>query len=139
MLDVTKLFLNTKITKPLSIQDGFMYVNPAIVAAWTPADGAYYYALIENGVAREIVRVTGYLAGKGLIIDRGQDNTHPVSFPSGACVNVVWNPQQLLDFLEGRQKPLPQIKPDTYCLDCNTCIKIEADGTISEVIGSQSC
>lgn len=139
MLDVTKLYLNTKITKPLTIQDNFMYVNPAIVAAWTPADGAYYYAMIENGSAREYVRVTGYIAGKGLVIARGQDHTTPVNFPSGSCVSVVWNPQQLLDFLGGQQKPLPQIKPDLYCLDCNTCIRVEADGSISEIIGSQSC
>lgn len=139
MLDVTKLFLSTKLTKALSIQDDFMYVNPAIIPAWIPADGAYYYALIENGVAREIVRVTGYIAGKGLIISRAQDNTTVTNFPSGSCINVVWNPQQLLDFLDGQQKTKPQIKPDTYCLDCNSCIKIEADGTISEVIGSQSC
>lgn len=139
MLDVTKLFLSTKLTKSLSIQDDFMYINPAIVSAWIPADGAYYYALIENGVSREIVRVTGYLSGKGLIIQRGTDNTTVTSFPSGSCINVVWTPQQLLDFLDGRQKPLPQIKPDVYCLDCNTCVRIEADGTISEVIGSQQC
>ena len=139
MLDVTKLFLNTKLTKPLAVTDGFMYIDPAIVAAWTPAPGAYYYALIENGAAREIVRVTGYMAGKGLIVSRAQDNTTPTSFPNGACVSVVWTPQQLLDFLGGQQAPQPQMVPATYCLDCNTCIKIEADGTISEVIGSTSC
>ena len=94
---------------------------------------------IENGAAREIVRVTGYMAGKGLIVSRAQDNTTPTSFPNGACVSVVWTPQQLLDFLGGQQAPQPQMVPATYCLDCNTCIKIEADGTISEVIGSTSC
>ena len=138
MLDVTKLFLSTKITKPLAIQDDFMYIDPAIVPAWIPANGAYYYALIENGTAREIVRVTGYLAGRGLIIARAQDNTGVTAFPNGACVNVVWTPQQLLDFLQGKQKPV-QIKPDTYCLSCNTCIKVEADGTISEIIGVDKC
>lgn len=139
MLDVSKLNLSTTITRSLAIADGFLYINPAIVHAWIPADGAYYYATVANGTAREIVKVTGYLSGKGLIIDRGQDNTSVASFPSGSCLNVEWNPQQLLDFLSGKQMTKPQIKPDTYCITCNTCIKVNADGTIAEIIGSQSC
>lgn len=139
MIAASKIGLSAKLVAPLDIASDFIRLSGDVVAAWIPEDGTYYYATITNGTVREHVKVTGYVSGKGLIVQRAQDNTVVGNFPQGSCINVEWNPQQLLDFLAGRQQTTPQIKPGVYCLGCNTCITLNADGTIKEIQDAISC
>lgn len=140
MLDVTKLNKSTKLTRPMQLGDGFMYIDPAVIPYFVPAEGAYYYATVGRAdTAHEIVRVEGYVSGFGLRVKRGVDNTNAMLHPQGTCVNILWNPQQLLDFLNGRLGSKPIIAEGVYCLDCNSCITVNADGTIAEINGVDKC
>lgn len=140
MLDVSKLNKSTKITQAMNITQDYMNIDPALLPYWIPASGAYYYATVGSlGSVFEIVKVIGHVSGRGLVIVRGQDNTNAMPHNNGACLNVVWNPQQLLDFLDGRQQPKPIIPAGVYCLDCNSCITVNADGTISAISGVDKC
>lgn len=139
MLAVSKVGLTSSLNRGLDSNSEFLPLHADVLSAWIPADGTYYYATISNHTRREHVMVTGYISGKGLVIKRGVDSTTPQNFPVGSCVKVEWNPQQLLDFLSGRQLVQPQIKKGVYCLSCNTCITVEADGTISNIQDSLKC
>ncbi len=140
MIDATKLNKSTKLTEAMSIQQQYMFISPALVPYWIPENGAYYYATIgANSSIHEIVKVVGYVSGKGLVVERAQDNTNAMAHPSGACINVWWNPQQLLDFLNGRLGTKPIIAEGVYCLDCNSCITVNSDGTIADINGVDKC
>lgn len=100
----------------------------------------YFYATIRSAGKFEHVKVLR-VAGDTLHIVRGQDSTEAQSWPSGACIEVEWNPAQVCEFT--RQCVLGQtpttVAPGTYCLDCNTCITIGSDGRITAVDGEKKC
>jgi hypothetical protein len=98
MLDVTNVWgRKTKTTKSVSAKDTTIRVSNGMM--FDVKDNTHYYATLINGDTREVVKVTRR-DGDILTVERGQDNTSAQSFPSGVCVKVEWNPQQLCEFIK---------------------------------------
>ena len=98
MLDVTNVWgRKTTTTKSISAKDTTIRVANGVL--FEPKDGTHYYATLINGDSREVVKVTRR-EGDVLTVERGQDNTSALTFPSGVCVKVEWNPQQLCEFVK---------------------------------------
>lgn len=135
----SKWGLSTKIVGALNTGDTFLKVPSDVLSAWIPASGTQYYATLRSGGQIEHVLVKGYIAGRGLLVARAQDGTTVGNFPAGSCISVEWNPQQLLDFLDNKPDVKPKIQAGVHCIGCNTCLTIEADGTISAINGAESC
>lgn len=140
MIDASKLNLQTKVTRKVSASDRFLYLNTGLGASFKPVEGTHYYATLYSGVAkREIVLVTA-ASGDMLEVQRGEDGTLEQEFPAGSCLIVEWNPAQLCEFVQtcvtGES---PVMSPGVYCLECNTCITVDAYGRITKIDGVEKC
>lgn len=102
--------------------------------------GQWYYLTVRYNQRREVVQVQGLVDGK-LQVTRAQDGTSEQSWPAGACVEVEWNPQQLREFLwqVGAGTEPTGVNPGTYCLDCTSCLTVNAAGQITRVDGAGGC
>lgn len=139
VIDATKLNLQTKVTRKVVATDLFLYLNTGMGAYFKPADGTHYYGTLYSGVKREIVLVTG-ASGDMLEVRRGEDHTLIQEFPAGACFMVEWNPAQLCEFVQSCVNgESPVMSPGTYCLECNTCIDVDAYGRITKIDGVEKC
>ena len=139
LIDATKINLSTKLSRAISAADQFLYVTPGTGQALKPASGTEYYATLYAGMKREIVRVTG-VSGDIFAVARGEDNTTPLDFPGGTCLVVEWNPAQLCTFVQScLQGEKPVMSPGTYCLECTTCIDVDAYGRITKIDGVTKC
>lgn len=139
ILDVSKMNLSTKLSQAISSVDEFVHVTPGTGVRFKPLEGTEYYATLYAGTRREIVRVTG-AAGDTLHVVRGEDHTLPLDLPGGTCFIVEWNPAQLCAFVQtcvSAEKPV--MAPGTYCLECNTCIEVDAYGRIIKIDGVEKC
>lgn len=138
MLDVSKVWgRKTSTIKSISAKDSTLAVRDG--ALFEPNNGDHYYATIYNGNTREVVKVTRR-DGNTLTVDRGQDGTSATSFPSGACVKVEWNPQQLCEFIKQCSTgDSHKINPGTVCFTCDTCLEYDEGGHIINVNGSIGC
>lgn len=100
----------------------------------------HYYLTLRNSGRREVVRVVGAF-GNELMVERGQDGTLPQVFPPGTCIEVEWNPQQLREFIflvQSTTEPTG-VNPGTYCMDCTTCLTVNAAGQIVNINGAEGC
>lgn len=140
MIDVTKLNRQTKLMASVTATDTFVRVPTGLGAVLRPASGTHYYATIYSGTRREIVLVTG-ASGDQLTVTRATDNTVAQSFPSGSCFIIEWNPAQLCEWVtEGCVQALkPVMAPGTYCLECTSCIEVDAAGRITAINGATKC
>lgn len=139
MIDASKLNLQTKVTRKVSVTDLFLYLNTGMGTYFKPANGTNYYGTLYSGAKREIVLVTG-ASGDMLEVRRAQDGTVEHEFPAGACFIVEWNPAQLCEFVQSCVKgESPVMSPGTYCLECNTCIDVDAHGRITKIDGVTKC
>jgi hypothetical protein len=122
----------TQDTLPLPIGHGAQYRPMAV--------GSYFYLTIKGAGKHEVVKVTDCI-GDTLYVVRGQDGTLAQSFPDKSCLKVDWNPAQLCEFVQQctGNTVLPVAHPGTYCLDCTTCITINAQGQITAVNGAAKC
>lgn len=102
--------------------------------------GQWYYLSIRFNHRLEVVQVQGLVGGK-LQVVRAQDGTSELSWPAGACVAVEWNPQQLREFIEqvGAGAEPTGVSPGTYCLDCTSCLTVNAAGQITRIDGAGGC
>lgn len=138
-MDVNKIGLSTQLTRALATTDSKVYIKSTDWPALIPTDGTHYYATIyKSGTQREHVLVRG-IADGGLLVDRGQDGTVPLNFPYGSCLKVEWNPAQLTEYIEQSGIPTTFASPGVYCLDCTSCLTIDAQGRITNVDGVDKC
>jgi len=139
MLDASKIGRLTKTIEKIAPGDSVLRLQNGVSQYFAPASGAHYYATLVDGHRREIVQVTGG-SGTELYISRGQDDTDPLHFPAGTCVIVEWNPAQLCEFMKQCVDGSgPVISPGTFCLDCTTCITVDAGGRITDIDGAEGC
>lgn len=139
MLDATKIGRQTALTSSVGIADEVLRIPTGVAAYFNPLDGTHYYATLVDGQRREVVQVTGAV-GTELHVRRGQDHTPALAFAGGTCLIVEWNPQQLREFIVGVGQGEPtHVSPGVYCLDCTTCIEVNAGGRIVSIDGATSC
>lgn len=138
MLDVTNVWgRKTKTTKSVSAKDTTIRVSNGMM--FDVKDNTHYYATLINRDTREVVKVTRR-DGDILTVERGQDNTSAQSFPSGVCVKVEWNPQQLCEFIKQcATGDSHKITAGTVCFTCDTCIEYDEGGHIINVNGAKGC
>ena len=138
MLDVTNVWgRKTKTTKSVSAKDTTIRVSNGMMLE--VKDNPHDNATLSNGDTREVVKVTRR-DGDVLTVERGQDNTSAQSFPSGVCVKVEWNPQQLCEFIKQcATGDSHKITAGTVCFTCDTCIEYDEGGHIINVNGAKGC
>ena len=86
------------------------------------------------------IAIAGAEPGDMLEVRRGEDHTLIQEFPAGACFVVEWNPAQLCEFVQSCVNgESPVMSPGTYCLECNTCIDVDAYGRITKIDGVEKC
>lgn len=138
MLDVTNVWgRKTYTTKSISAQDTSIRVADG--ALLEPRQGTHFYATLINGDTREVVKVTRR-DGQTLVVERGQDDTQAMTFPSGVCIKVEWNPVQLCEFVKQcATGDSHKINAGTVCFTCDTCIEYDDGGHIVKVNGATGC
>lgn len=101
---------------------------------FTPPAGDHVYITVRSGNKFERMKVVDTHLGK-LIVERGVDNTTPKSFYAGACVTIEWNPAQLCEYVRNCMDGVPDrcVTPQTVCMDCNTCLEVDASGHIVSI------
>lgn len=90
------------LTTKLLPEDAVLPLHPndvARLAQRLPEANDYTRLWIGDGLAHEIVKVTGIIEGT-LIIARGEEGTRAIASPAGACVSFVWTPANLADFIQ---------------------------------------
>lgn len=140
MLNVTNWGNEAKLYAPLAKTDHELQVSPHDALRFQVPAGSWYYLTLRQGPRREVVRVVGSV-GRILTIERAQDGTARQDFEAGACLSVEWNVQQLREFIDqvgGGAEPTG-VQPGTYCLDCTTCIEVNAAGQLVSVNGAGGC
>lgn len=139
MLDAAKWGLSGKLLDAMPATADHLQVAVRDAARYVPAAGTGYYLTLRTGGHVEVVYVTSVVGSK-VYVRRGEDDTEVRAWPAGTCVAFEWNPAQLKDFLADQvQGDTPTITPGTYCLNCNTCLTLDASGRITEVNGGSSC
>lgn len=138
MLDVTNVW-GRKTTATKSIQATDTTIRVANGLLLEPKAGTHFYATLSNGNTREVVKVTRR-EGDTLTVERGQDNTTALSFPSGTCIKVEWTPQQLCEFVKQcATGDSHKITAGTVCFTCDTCLEYDEGGHIVQVNGAKGC
>lgn len=140
MLMVNKVWgKHTTLAKNISSSDKTLSLPIGIGVGFKSADDGHYYITLRNGSVREVVKVVGRV-GDTLTVERGQDNTVAQTFPTGACVDVEWNPQQLCEYIQQCSTgDTAKIKAGTVCITCNTCIEYDEGGHLISVNGAKQC
>lgn len=140
MLMVDRVWgVKTKVGASITANDTEIKVNQGAGILFKPADDGHFYLTIRNNNVREVVKVVGR-TNDTLTVERGQDGTTPQTFSAGACVEVEWNPSQLCEFVNSCVTgDYHKIKPQTLCVQCGTCLKIDEGGHIVEVNGVKGC
>lgn len=140
MLNVTNWGSEAKLYAPLAKTDHELQVSPHDALRFQVPAGSWYYLTLRQGPRREVVRVVGAV-GRILTVERAQDGTARQDFEAGACLSVEWNVQQLREFIEqiGAGAEPTGVAPGTYCLDCTTCIEVNAAGQLVSVNGAGGC
>ena len=140
MLDIAKWGMTSATVTRLSPASRQLVLPTGVGGQFIPAAGTHYNLTLRRGNRREVVDVTGG-TGDTLFIARGMDHTVPMEWPAGTCVSVEWNPEQLCEFVHdctGAAQP-GIIAPGVYCLDCATCITVDAAGRITNIDGAEKC
>ncbi len=139
-LSTTQWGRTSVLSSAATADDTTLSIAPADAAGLAVAPGTHYYLTLRSGSRREVVRVVGSVATE-LLVERGQDGTTPQSWPILTCVVVEWNPLQLREFIEsiGAGTEPTGVAPGTYCVDCTTCLTINAAGQITAVDGAGGC
>lgn len=137
MIDVSKYGLSTKTASDVKAGDKFIPLPTGLIGAFTPVAGTQYYlTLWGNGTKREVVRVTG-VSGNKIAVDRAIDQTSPQDWPAGTCISFDWNPTQLCEMWQScNGDPNDVMAPGTYCIECTSCITIDASGRITDIDGA---
>lgn len=139
-LSTTQWGLSTVLSASIQAEATGLKISVVNAAAFHPAPGTHYYLTLRADGRREVVRVVG-AAGTTLVVQRGQDGTAASWWPQGACLSVEWNPQQLREFIEqvGAGTEPTGVVPGTYCLDCTSCLSVNAAGQITSINGAGGC
>lgn len=137
MIDVSKYGLSTKTAADILATDAFIPLPVGLAGAFMPTAGTHYYlTLWGNGTRREVVRVLG-IGGNKLRVVRGIDQTRAQAWPSGTCINFDWNPSQFCEMVESCSGGSTAIMaPGIYCIECNSCLTIDAMGRITNIDGA---
>jgi hypothetical protein len=137
MIDVTKYGLNTKTSADVSATDKFIPLPAGLIGTFAPVAGTQYYmTLWGKGTSREVVRVLG-ISGSKIHVDRGIDQTAAQAWPAGTCIGFDWNPSQLCEMWSSCSgNPTDVMAPGTYCIECTSCITVDAEGRITNIDGA---
>lgn len=140
MLDVTKWGAQSNLARSITAQETLIQVSLGQGVRFKVPEGNYFYATMKNHGLVEHVRVMA-VSGDTLTVIRGQDNTSAEPFGAGTCIEVEWNPAQLCEYVSQCATGLGPtgVTPGTYCMTCDTCFEVGADGRITSVNGSKSC
>lgn len=137
MIDVSKYGLSTKTSADVNAGDKFIPLPAGLIGAFTPVAGTHYYlTLWGKGTKREVVRVLS-VSGSKLYVDRGVDQTADQDWPAGTCINFDWNPTQLCEMWQACANGTENVMaPGTYCIECTSCITVNAAGQITDIDGA---
>lgn len=140
MLDTSKWGAQGNTARAITAQDQLIALGLGQGARFTVPSGNYFYATLIQGHVREVVRVDA-VNGDTLSVTRGLDNTTAQPFGVGTCVKVEWNPAQLCEYVQQCASGIGPtgVEPGTYCMTCDTCFEVGADGRIYNVNGSAGC
>lgn len=139
MLNTKPYGLVSELTKQISAKDTELVLPVGDGVKFAVPNSDHFYVTVRNGGQREYMKVTT-VAGNKLHVERGVDDTTPVSFPKGACVKVEWNPSQLCEFVQNcTGKDSHKINPQVVCLTCDTCLEVDEGGHIINVNGGEKC
>lgn len=139
MLNVDSWGRTSKLAESIGTKQTIFKVSAGEGHKFALPDSDHFYLTIYNGNTREVVKVVN-VDRDTLTVERGQDNTTPLSFPKDACLVVEWNPQQLCEFVKQcAASDTTKIKPQTVCsADC-FCLELDEGGHVINVNRSQSC
>lgn len=138
MIDVTKYGLSTKTSSDIKATDKFIPLPVGVAGTFAPTAGTHYYmTLWGKGTNREVVRVVG-LSGNKIAVERGIDHTSAQDWPAGTCIGFDWNPTQLCEMWRScNGDPGAVMAPGTYCIECTSCITVDASGRITSIDGAE--
>lgn len=139
MLNVTNMGNVSNLLRSISPTDKLLYLSPGEGSRFSVPSGDHFYVTLRTEGRREFVRVNA-VTGDTLSVERGQSSTAQ-SFPAGACVIEEWCPPQMGEFIALKSAGLGPsgVEPGTYCLNCNTCIDVDATGRITHVNNPGGC
>lgn len=138
MINVISMFKHSKLSTAIDINQTILQLPFGDGAKFKVPLGDHFYATLRSGTIFEHVKVVDSTQDTITVV-RGQDNTNKQSFNAGTCVDVIWNPAQLCEYVKACANGTDQGFYDgTACMTCDTCFEIE-DGRIKSVNGSTQC
>lgn len=138
MINVKNMFQHSKLAKPIDPTQTTIHLSFGDGAKFVVPDGDHFYATIRSGTIFEHVKVISRTSDY-IIVVRGEDNTSKQSFNAGACVDVLWNPLQLCEYVKACASGTEAgYYTGTACMSCDTCFEI-TDGRITAINGSETC
>lgn len=140
MLDVSKWGNSSTLARSITAQDKLISVALGSGHKFKVPEKNYFYATMRAHGVVEHVKVVAS-SGDTLTVLRGQDNTVAQPFPAGTCIEIEWNPAQLCEYVAQCSTGLGPtgVVPGTYCMTCDTCFEVNAEGRITSVNGSKAC
>ena len=138
MINVSKMFTHSKLVSSLSSTETKLTLPFGDGAKFKVDMGDYFYVTLRNGTIFEHVKVVS-TTQDSITVVRAQANTTAHSFNIGTCVDVMWNPAQLCEYVKACTHGTEVFGVSgTYCMSCDTCFEVE-DGRIKSVNGSTEC
>lgn len=138
MINVSNMFKHSKLSTAVDINQTVLQLPFGDGAKFKVPLGDHFYVTLRSGTIFEHVKVVS-ASQDTITVVRGQDNTNKQSFNLGACVDVMWNPAQLCEYVKSCATGTGMgYHTGTACMTCDTCFEIE-DGRIKSVNGSTTC
>lgn len=138
MINVINMFQHSKLVTAIDANQTTLQLPFGDGKKFKVPVGDHFYVTLRAGTIFEHVKVIGATQDTIMVV-RGQDNTQKQSFNAGTCVDVLWNPLQLCEYVKACANGTDAGFFDgTACMSCDTCFEIE-DGRIKSVNGSSPC
>lgn len=142
MLNAYSIGANTTLATAITATATTLRVAPGAGQVIDPGVGNHVWLTIHQGTSKEHVKVIARSGDVFTLEGRGGDSSTARQWPAGACVKVMWNPEQLCEFVRncmaGAAAPTG-VTPQTVCMASCACIDVGADGRITKISGGQTC
>lgn len=103
MAQVIPNFVRTTLRAPVTLSDTQLLLASGGGAFFSTAfsAGDWCFLTVNDSTTAEIMKYTstGSVTNDTITVERAQDNTTAKAFPTGACVTVGWNTEQVYDFI----------------------------------------
>lgn len=140
MLNVSNMGNSGTLIRAITPTDTLIYLAPSQGARFQVPTGDHFFVTLREAGKHEVVQVSA-VNGDSLVVARAQAGTVAQSFRGGTCVEEAWDAAQLAEFIQMQASGLGPtgVTPGTYCLNCNTCIDVNAEGRITAVNNPGGC